>query len=1413
MKSNVIASILIAAVIAVYSYSNFYIKNTSAAGNVLLTVSPSAARVSPGASFTVDILINANDNEIGSIDFRTAYFEFDPSFVQVDSANLGVEVDPILSSSGSINNITGKVTGIYGLPANSETYTFPTTGNFTFVTFNMTAKASVSGTSYLRIYPASNDIEIANLTFAPPYLDHTETNSSIIASDDVTAPSVVDSLVASNSTKSTIDLTWTAPGDDSGIGTASSYDLRYSTSTINDGNWTSATVVTGMPAPSVAGTTTETKTVTGLSSNTLYYFAIKSSDEVPNQSGISNITSGTTLINTIPVMTAVTITPDPAYKSTATLTANPSATDADLDTITYSYQWKKGGVDISGQTASTLSNTNFAKGDVITVTVTPYDGTDYGDPMTSAGLTISNSTPVMTEATITPNPAYKSTVTLTANPAATDEDTSDTITYSYQWKKGGLDIAGQTGSTLSSSNYIKGDVITVTVIPNDGTIDGNPMTSAGLTISNSAPVMSSATISPLPAYKSTSNLTAAGASTDADSDSVAYTYQWKKAGIDIGGATSSTLASSNYVKGDVITVSITPNDGTIDGTPMVSAGATISNSLPSQPTVAVAPSTAYDASELTCNPTGSTDADTDSITYTYAWQKDAVVQGALTTNTVSASSTSAGETWKCVATPNDGTADGTAGEGSVTILSDLDATPPTIPAANILGTTVQGGNDAITITFDEPVVAADGTWSANEFTSIESPNGTALVLTNAVFGYAGNILTITLNEATDNTYLGNANVIAITPALEKIEDASGNPLAITEIIGTTAITGDATGPTAALSYSPDQLVKSNDSVTITATFGESISETTVPTIAITTLGDGSTSATNMTKSSNTIWTYAWTVPSGSDENGTAAITISATDYAGNSNQDATNSTRTIDNTAPTAVSSLAVSASTTSTITLTWTATGNNGTTGTATGYDIRYSTSTINDGNWATATQATGEPAPSASGSSETMTVSGLSASQSYYFALKASDAALNESALSNVVNGSTQSAGGGGGGGGGAAPATLSGTISINSGAISTNSKSVTLALSASGATQMVVASTSDFAGTSWETYAASKTWTLTDGNGNKSVYAKFRDGSGNFSSVVTDTITLSETSNPTQADPATPADPEQKYPDGTLLQSSSGEAVYVIKDGKKEWIKTAEEFIAGGYKWEDIKVISPEEIAAIADYTPSETTPSKPTDYPDGTLMKIPESFKVYVVISQKKKWIPTPEVFETLGYKWGDVKILSKNELSNITDYEDNLIRMIGDYKVYLVVNGIKRHIPNPEIFLDYGFSWDDIKDVPAATMGKYVNASLVRESMQGNIYYLNAFGVKKWIPTPEVFASYPTNRWEDIQVISKKEMQSYSNANLIRLSGSSEVYLIEGSYKKLVPSETVFNKYKLDWNLVVGVSEIEFNYYKTGSNLK
>lgn len=110
---------------------------------------------------------------------------------------------------------------------------------------------------------------------------------------DLTPPAAL-SIGVGTLTDTTASIGWTATGDDSVTGTATSYDLRYSTSPITVGSWTSATQVTGEPAPAVSGTA-QSVTVRGLTRETTYYFAMRATDDVGNVSALSNVPSATTL--------------------------------------------------------------------------------------------------------------------------------------------------------------------------------------------------------------------------------------------------------------------------------------------------------------------------------------------------------------------------------------------------------------------------------------------------------------------------------------------------------------------------------------------------------------------------------------------------------------------------------------------------------------------------------------------------------------------------------------------------------------------------------------------------------------------------------------------------------------------------------------------------------------------------------------------------------------------------------------------------------------------------------------------------------------------------------------------------------------------------------------------------------------
>jgi hypothetical protein len=98
---------------------------------------------------------------------------------------------------------------------------------------------------------------------------------------------------------------------------------------------------------------------------------------------------------------------------------------------------------------------------------------------------------------------------------------------------------------------------------------------------------------------------------------------------------------------------------------------------------------------------------------------------------------------------------------------------------------------------------------------------------------------------------------------------------------------------------------------------------------------------------------------------------------------------------------LVVGATGASSVSLTWTATGDDSLTGTATRYEVRWSAAPITPANFSAATLVTGGvPAPAAPGTAQGCTVTGLDRTVDLHFAARVADEMNNWSALSNDVS-----------------------------------------------------------------------------------------------------------------------------------------------------------------------------------------------------------------------------------------------------------------------------------------------------------------------------------------------------------------------------------------------------------------------------
>jgi hypothetical protein len=107
----------------------------------------------------------------------------------------------------------------------------------------------------------------------------------------LTAITALSSAWAAPSRAGSLTLTWTAPGEDSLVGRAARYDLRYSAQMLTPQNFLQAAAAPSMPYPSTPGAT-QSYVLNGLQFGVTYYFAIETADQAGNWSAMSNVVSG-----------------------------------------------------------------------------------------------------------------------------------------------------------------------------------------------------------------------------------------------------------------------------------------------------------------------------------------------------------------------------------------------------------------------------------------------------------------------------------------------------------------------------------------------------------------------------------------------------------------------------------------------------------------------------------------------------------------------------------------------------------------------------------------------------------------------------------------------------------------------------------------------------------------------------------------------------------------------------------------------------------------------------------------------------------------------------------------------------------------------------------------------------------------
>lgn len=344
-------------------------------------------------------------------------------------------------------------------------------------------------------------------------------------------------------------------------------------------------------------------------------------------SDASTKSSTTSAIATLTVQSsgAPAITGQP---SSQTVTAGSTATFSITATGTapLSYQWRKNGTAISGATGSsyqTPATTTADNGATFSVVVSNGSGS-----VTSNNATLTVQSPVAPS--ITSQPAAQ---TVTAGAMATFSVTATgTAPLSYQWRKNGTAISGATGSsyqTPATTTADSGATFSVVVSNSAGSATSN---NATLTVQAAV----APTISSQPVSKSVLEGQTAAFSVTA-SGSAPLGYQWRKNGVNIGGATNASYTTPATVLADNgATFSVVVNNAAGSVT---SSNATLTVN-PAPPTITSQPQSitvnAGDSASFSVVAMGS-------APLAYQWRKGGIAVSGATASTYAIPSTGTGD--------------------------------------------------------------------------------------------------------------------------------------------------------------------------------------------------------------------------------------------------------------------------------------------------------------------------------------------------------------------------------------------------------------------------------------------------------------------------------------------------------------------------------------------------------------------------------------------------------------------------------------------------------------------------------------------------------------------------------------------------------------------------------------------------
>jgi hypothetical protein len=365
--------------------------------------------------------------------------------------------------------------------------------------------------------------------------------------------------------------------------------------------------------------------------------------------------------------------------------------------LTYTYQWYRDGVVISGAVASSYFPVAADVGHSLTVTVLARNIFGNGPPATSlATALVVGTIPVNTTLPVITGTAQVGQTLSASNGVWTNIPTA----FTYQWNRNGVAISLATSSTYIPVASDVGTLLSVTVVASNASGASSPATS----VSTAAVMDIIPTNLTIPTIAGTAQVgqTLTATSGTWTSNPVSYTYVWKRAGTPIAGATATTYVPVVADIGNTLTVSVIAINSGGSSTAATSAATSAviaAGAIPANTAVPVVTGTAQVGQTLT---TGNGTWTNSPTSYTYQWNRAGTPIAGATASTYVCVVADLGNTLTASVVASNAFGSSVAAT-SLATAAVIDIIPTVITAPILSGTPQTG----------VPFTATAGTWTHN----------------------------------------------------------------------------------------------------------------------------------------------------------------------------------------------------------------------------------------------------------------------------------------------------------------------------------------------------------------------------------------------------------------------------------------------------------------------------------------------------------------------------------------------------------------------------------------------------------------------------------------------------------------------------------------------------------------------------